>query len=104
MERNSCRSPWLNTFDGRFAVNLPFKKVKAEITLDILNILNLIDSENGLFRYAQFNDILLVTPVAAGGVTTGMNLSTLNNASFSEFTRSDLRSRWQIQLGGRIRF
>jgi hypothetical protein len=104
MERNSCRSPWSNTSDARFSVSLPYKKVKAEITLDILNILNLIDNDKGVFRYAAFNDILPVTPITTGGALTGMNLATLTNANFSEFTRTDLRSRWQMQLGGRIRF
>ena len=104
MERNSCRAPWNNTFDGRFAVKLPYKKVSTEITLDVLNILNLLDSSNGQFRYANFNDIVPVTPVQTAGITTGMNLSTLNNPNFTEFVRSDLRSRWQMQLGGRLRF
>ena len=49
-----------NTLDARFAVKLPFRKVKAEITLDILNMINLVDSASGLFRYANFNDILPV--------------------------------------------
>ncbi len=104
MERNSCRSPWSNTLDGRFAVTLPVQRVKAEITVDVLNILNLIDRTKGVFRYAAFNDILLAAPVTTSGVLTGMNLATLTNASFSEFTRTDLRSRWQVQLGGRLRF
>jgi len=45
-----------------------------------------------------------VAPITTGGVVTGMNLGTLTNSSFSEFTRNDLRSRWQFQLGARLRF
>ena len=104
MERNSCRAPWINTLDGRFAVNLPVKRVRAEITLDILNMINLFDSKGGQFQYAQFNDILISTPTVANNTLTTMNLSGITNPSFQRFVRSDLRSRWQMQLGGRIRF
>ena len=104
MERNSCRSPWSNTMDARFTVNLPFKKVKAEVTMDILNLINFFDADHGYFRYASSNFITPVAPITTGGVVTGMNLGTLTNSSFSEFTRNDLRSRWQFQLGARLRF
>ena len=38
-ERNACRSPWTNTLDFRLNVGLPFKRVKAEITWDVLNLM-----------------------------------------------------------------
>jgi len=104
MKRNTCRAPWTTTLDARFAVGLPFKKTKSEITFDILNLANLIDSGSGAFRYANFNDIIPVSATAQNGIVTGMNLATLNSPTFSEFTFSDLRSRWQLQLGGRVRF
>ena len=104
MERNSCRAPWINTLDGRFAVNLPVKRVRAEITLDILNMINLFDSKGGQFQYAQFNDILISTPTVANNTLTAMNLQGITTPGFQRFFRSDLRSRWQMQLGGRIRF
>ena len=104
MERNSCRSPWSTTLDTRLAFNLPFRRVKAEVTVDILNMLNLINNDKGIFRYAMFNDILPVAAIAQSGIVTGMNLATLNNPNFTEFVKTDLRSRWQVQLGGRVRF
>jgi hypothetical protein len=104
MERNTCRSPWSTTLDGRVAIGLPFKKAKAEITLDVINLANLLDPNSGVFRYANFNDIIPVSATAQNGIVTGMNLATLNSATFSEYTLGDLRSRWQLQLGGRIRF
>lgn len=106
MARNSCRSPWTNTLDGRFVLGLPFKKVKAEITLDVLNISNWLNSKWGVFRYANFND---VTPAIASlntatGVVT-LDLKNLTGATpFNNFTIGDLRSRGQLQIGGRIRF
>ena len=53
--RNACRAPWQNQLDMRFNFGLPFQRIKAEITLDILNFINLLDSESGLQRYATFN-------------------------------------------------
>jgi hypothetical protein len=104
MERNSCRSPAIHTFDMRLALHVPARKVNAEITLDVLNVLNLLDHNSGQFRYANFNDIIPVAATATGGVVTGMNLATLNSPTFQDFVRSDLRSRWQLQLGARIRY
>ena len=55
--RNACRAPWTNTLDGRFGVQLPYKRFKTEITLDVLNLINLIDSDKGLIlQYSSFNE------------------------------------------------
>ncbi len=106
--RNACRAPWQNTLDGRVAVALPFKKVKAEITLDAQNLINLFDNKGGQFRYASFNQIQVIQPVpstvTATAPQTGYNITTLVAPAFQKFFRDDLRSRWQLQLGGRISF
>jgi Carboxypeptidase regulatory-like domain len=110
--RNACRAPWTNTFDGRVAVQLPFKRVKAEVTLDMLNLINLFDSKSGLFEYMSFGQLSLYTPISSANNTTvtptqpliGYNLSSIMAPTFRKFLRDDLRSRWQLQLGGRIRF
>jgi hypothetical protein len=104
MQRNSCRSPAIQTLDMRLAFHVPAGRAQAEITFDLLNVLNFIDHNRGQFRYANFNDIIPVSATASAGVVTGMNLATLNSASFTEFVRSDLRSRWQLQIGARIRY
>lgn len=106
--RNACRAPWTNTLDGRVAVALPFKKVKAEITLDAINLLNLVHRTWGQFKYASFNEITVINPVPTSVTATspfrGYDLSGLTSSSFTKFLRDDLRSRWQLQLGGRISF
>ena len=108
-ERNACRSPWMNTLDGRLNVGLPFKRVKAEITLDVLNMINLFDNQKGLIKYANFNDLLVVRPAfsSSGAVTYNLQNIVINGVAQTpeqQFTRFDLASRWQMQLGGRIRF
>lgn len=103
--RNVCRAPWSNQMDFRFNVGLPFQRVKAEVTLDIINVLNLLDPKMGIQEFTTFNSIAPVTPVlnSSGQVTT-YNIAFLTDSSFRKFQRDDLRSRWQMQLGGRLRF
>lgn len=102
--RNVCRAPWQNQMDFRFNVALPFQRVKAEITLDVINVLNLMNSGWGIQEYTTFNSIAPVTATLAGGQITGYNIGFLTGSSFRRYNRDDLRSRWQMQLGGRLRF
>ena len=108
-ERNACRAPWTNTLDFRLNVGLPVRRVKAELTWDVLNLINLIDSQKGLVQYANFNDLLVVRPVisSTGAVTYNLQNIVVNGAVQTpqdQYTRSDLASRWQMQFGARLRF
>jgi hypothetical protein len=98
----------MNTLDARLNIGLPFRRVRAEITLDILNVINLFDSQSGLIHYANFNDLLVVRPEFSGSnVTYNLQNIVINGVAQTpeqQFTRFDLASRWQMQLGGRIRF
>ncbi len=103
-ERNTCRAPWTNTLDFRAAVDVPIGRFRPEFTVDVLNLLNLFNSSNGQVEYAAFND-LLVTRAAVDA--TNRYAYTLNAVALpgaARYTRDDLRSRWQAQLGLRIRF
>jgi hypothetical protein len=104
MERNSCRSPWNNTLDARLNFGLPFRTVKAEVTLDILNVLNLFGKDNGVFEYVNFNQVTIFNPSVSGGQVNSIGIAPLAAQDFNPYTIGDLRSRWQLQLGGRIRF
>ena len=53
----------------RVNVGLPFKRLKAEITWDLLNMINLFDSNAGLLEYANFNDLLVVRPTVTDATT-----------------------------------
>ncbi|HXW03611.1 MAG TPA: carboxypeptidase regulatory-like domain-containing protein [Vicinamibacterales bacterium] len=107
-ERNACRAPWLNTLDLRVNFGLPFRRVKAEITWDLLNLINFFDDQSGLYQYAFFNDLLVVRPAFSGSnVTYNLQNLFVNGVLQTPeqlYTRDDLKSRWQMQLGARIRF
>jgi len=60
--RNSCRAPWTNNLNARVSVRLPFKTIKADVTLDILNLLNLLNDHWGIQKFVNFNQIDLVNP------------------------------------------
>jgi hypothetical protein len=106
--RNACRGPWTNTLDGRFAVQLPYKKYRTEITLDAFNLINLFDRNKGLVQYVSFGQIsqpsTVPTTVTATAPLTGYNVGTFVSPTFTTFLRDDLRSRWQLQLGAHVRF
>ncbi len=107
VERNSCRAPWTNTLDFHAALDVPVGRYSGEVTFDILNLINLFDSGSGLVEYATFNGIAPVS--AAVDAATGKWRYTLNNIVLDpednpRFSRDDLRSRWQAQVGFRFRF
>ena len=107
--RNSGRSPWNNDLDFRYALDIPIAgSRKMEFTADVLNLLNLLNKNWGWLYTAGWPGF--ATPFTYGGIdkTTGkeiINLTNFNASTYSGlFTRDDLRSRWQAQLGLRFRF
>jgi hypothetical protein len=75
----------------------------VEFTADVLNLLNLFGSDNGVIEYATYNQI---TPIRFGGIDEGTDrmIYDLSPLSSPKFVRDDLRSRWQAQFGVRFRF
>ena len=109
MPRNAARSPWSNQLDGRFAINVPTGgKTKAEITLDVFNVLNLLNKEWGWMYTAGFPGFASLVRYNGVDAATGKmkyDISTITSSTFAgTFYRDDLRSRWQAQLGARFRF
>jgi hypothetical protein len=108
MPRSAGRAPWQNEMDIQYALTIPTGgKTKAEITLNIFNFLNLLNQNWGWKYWASFP---MTEPVSYGGIdkTTGLMIYNITNITASTwagtFTRDDLRSRWQAQLGVRFRF
>jgi len=105
--RNAGRAPWTNGLDFRYAVDVPtVGRTKIELTMDVLNLINLFDSSKGWSVFPNFNSPL---PVRFRGFDAATkrpiyDLSPINAATYNTFTRDDLRSRWQAQWGLRVRF
>jgi hypothetical protein len=105
-ERNIGRSPWTNGLDVRYAVTIPTGgRTRVELTMDVLNILNLFNDSDGWQLFPNFNGPAPI--IGSYDRTTGKlvyNLSTLNSPTFATFQRDNIRSRWQAQWGLRVRF
>jgi outer membrane receptor protein involved in Fe transport len=105
LPRNASRAPWTNTFDFRAAVGVPWGKRRFEVTVDVLNLINLVSSEDGRVQFTANQNI---SPIQFGGINAAgrpvYNIATLASPTFQKFLTDDLRSRWQAQLGFRVRF
>jgi hypothetical protein len=104
IERNACRQPWSNRIDVRVAQSLAtIGAQSAQITVDVLNFANMLNSEWGRSEFVpNQNDVLLVR---SGNTLVGERV--LLNAfrpKPNQFLVSDFGSRYQIQLGARYSF
>ena len=106
-ERNAARSPWSHQVDLRISHQIPaFLGQSLEITFDVLNLTNLLNSDWGWVRLASdtplltFHSVATATtdPAHAGRARyrwTGLTDPSIPN---------DLLSRWTAQLGIRYTF
>ena len=107
VERNASRAPWRNFTDFRAAFDIPIASTEVEISLDITNFLNLLNSNWGTIKYGNYDEL---SPFRYRGndASTGLPIyelqSTARRALEDKFTTDDLRSRWQMKLGFRFTF
>ncbi len=113
LPRNSAREPWVNRIDLRIAQQIPSVSAHhLEFTLDVFNLLNLLNSDWGEQRFAAFQ-APSVFNFGGYDAATGkpkISLRTSDTNGDGKVTRDDvltldnLASRWQIQLGVRYSF
>jgi hypothetical protein len=107
IERNTCDSPWFQSFDIRVAQDLPIKRTHLQLTFDLFNFFNLLDRDSGSVRYANFNTLAEVN--FEGTNDEGKPIYALSNVftdpeSTEKFEISNTRSRWRMQIGLRWTF
>lgn len=106
-ERNGARMPFQHQFDLRviqeFAVNTGNASNKLQLSLDIINIGNLLNSSWGR-QYTLLNQqFSLINYTGSTGSTPSFTYNpTLTNGS--PWSASDLLSRWRMQIGIRYLF
>lgn len=109
--RNSETSPWLQTVDLKLTQQIPlFKSVRAEVFANILNFANLFDSDWGIqeevpFSYRRAVAGATLNPTANNGKGQWnyvFNSTTLNGVPVT--VDETPVSRWQAQIGMRIKF
>lgn len=112
LPRNALREPWLNQLDLRLTQKLPaFGTNSVEFTLDVQNLLNLIDSESGLQRYVNFQSYNIFgltttngTPFDNQGRLRMTYSQPVTNGRPGIYNTDNYGSRWRMQLGVRYNF
>lgn len=105
--RNCARAPWSHSFDLRIAQDIPIRNTNLQLTLDLLNLANLIDENDGVLRFANFNAI---SPVdfdgfdAQGRPIYDLDPIVTNPEGNDKFDTHNIRSRWRAKLGVRWTF
>jgi len=116
-ERNGAVTPWRNTFDLKvtqdFFIKVAGKRNTLQVSLDILNVGNLLNKNWGLADYYNQNNILVNTNNATmGTVVNGVveqpkfRLNPYNNAKITNTFSNTLGygSTYSMQLGIRYIF
>ena len=112
VQRNATRSPWRNRLDLRLIQQMPsIRNQHFELTLDILNLTNLINSAWGHRRYVSFDAVGLFNfdgydEQARPDVDLRVRDANEDGKVDREdvFQSTNLSSRWQVQLGVRYTF
>jgi outer membrane receptor for ferrienterochelin and colicin len=109
--RNSETSPWLNTIDLHVTQEIPiFKRVKAEVYASVLNIANWFDDSWGIQEEIPFSyrrSVVGATYDKAGNGGQGAWKYTFTGTTYSGIpvtANEHPVSRWQAELGMRIKF
>lgn len=105
-ERNGLDAPWIRSLDFHYDFEVPITAIKAQITFDVLNLFNLIDSNSGLIRYVNFQTYSALN-YSGIDAATKKPIYTVNSGALAEgrqYSTNDLRSRWQIKLGARLTY
>jgi hypothetical protein len=103
-ERNASRAPWNDQLDMRIAQDFGTSIGDFQVALDILNVLNLVNTEWGWFQTTSQDTYTIVT-LNGTDPATGKPVYRFSKPSTNTpWSPSDLLSRWQMQLSLRYSF
>ncbi len=103
-ERNGAMLPWYSQLDFRFLQDFKVgkdKNHKIQISLDVLNLGNMINSNWGVRQFARSVTPISVNGIDANGVPYFKFDTSLQNSYVDDVS---LRSKWQMQVGLRYIF
>lgn len=108
-QRNSNVEPWATQVDLKLAQDIPvLKNHRLEVTFDLLNVLNFLNSDWGWVKTVNFSDNLLKLEGSAKVNAGTPQEKTVNVYSFKDkpdpYQKDNLLSRYQMQLGIRYSF
>lgn len=101
-EKYGALSPWFSHWDLRILQDLKFGDSQGiQLSIDVLNIGNLISSKWGVRQYATYTG--LAQPLGVS-VANGVPTYSFGGQTSTFFNDFSLLSRWQLQLGLRYSF
>ena len=104
LSRNSCRNPWFGTVNARLSKAIPTRAGQSlELTVDLYNLLNLIDRDWGQYR-ATFSNNPTVPMLRLAGYDPGGGRGVYQLALPARNEIQDFESRWQAEVGVRYVF
>lgn len=113
-ERSGPREPWAHSVDLRISQDIPtFGTQRIQITLDVLNILNLFNSDWGWIRNTGTNQTVNLLTFKGLEKTVGADYGKpkyqwtglkVTDGTADPFQPDNILSRWQMQLGIRYTF
>jgi hypothetical protein len=107
LQRNRCRNPWQSILNTRLAKRLALSGQSIELSLDVFNLLHLIDSdwglirETGSFASAGTENVPLLK-LRGQDAAAGRNLYEVTLPAREAINVE--ASRWRLQLGARYAF
>jgi hypothetical protein len=113
-ERSGAREPWAHQLDLRVNQEIPtWGDHKIEITLDILNVLNLLNSDWGWIRNTGLNQTVTMLTFKSFETAAGPDYGKpryqwaglpVTDGKADPTSPDNILSRWQMQLGLRYTF
>jgi hypothetical protein len=109
IKRSGAREPWSHSIDLRLSQEIPtFAGQKFEITIDILNVMNLLNSDWGWVKTVGANqtvNLLNFHSIENSAASPNYGKPRYQWAGMSDpFVPDNILSRWQAQLGLRYTF
>lgn len=108
VERNGAKIPWYDRVDAKIAqdffVNVGGHRHTVQVTGDIYNVLNLLNSDWGIRKISTVTNPLQLVSVT--GTTPTFRLMTFNNAPVTKSFQDNVSTAttWALQLGVRYIF
>ncbi len=106
-ERNGAKLPWLHRFDLRITQDAAFRQHRLQLTLDVLNVGNLINDTWGVSRTpVQNNPMSYVGPNPDNPEEAAFNVNYPSSGELNQSFRDDIdiNNTWSAQIGIRYMF
>ena len=102
-ERNGAVNPWYNQLDMRLVQDVPVIDGHGiEISLDILNVLNLLNNDWGWYQRTPYSTYTIVSSKGKDAATGKYVYSFTKPQNNTPWSADNILSRWAMQLGVRF--